>query len=135
MRKNIFIFFIAALAGSCSFLEEHNPTGLKTIYDSEDMLESSMYGIITGFVQTDSGVSGDPQEGFSNASGLLHWGSLGSSKFNDPQYECCLRCTQYSTNYRNVYFFKQLYVPITRVNTLLEALPNSPVKEEYKEEI
>lgn len=125
---------LLSLLWSCaSFLEEHNPVGLDTIYDSEEVLEASVEGVMSGFLGW-YGVNGETVEAFGIASGLLHWGSS-TNHLNSPKWESCLHFTQYSTALWNGEYFKQLYVAVQQANSLLDGLRTSPVDEDYKLEI
>ena len=134
MKKTIILF--AAFIGtvSCSdFLNETQTTGLQTsTYQSESMLESNIYGIISSFSGT-WGINGEPFEFFSEASGLTHWG--GNTRLGKPKWDSTLKFTQYSTNEVNDKYFRTIFKGIECCNVLISNLPSSPVDEEYKRQI
>ena len=126
---------MTVMASACSgFLEEHNPVGLNSIYDTEDVLEASVYGVQYAF-NGGYGFTGWPVESFGIASGLLHWGITGGSPLTNPQYESGLHFTQYSAGTVNGNYFQTMYVAVSRANSLLAALPDSPVRDDFKLEI
>lgn len=134
MKKTVLSIILSTIvfSGCSHFLDEYNPVGLDTIYDTEDMLESSINGIMSCFV-TGNGFGYETPEAFSPASGLVHWSS--TTAMNTAKWESALHFTQYSTNDWNGKFFYALYNVVSRANALIEALPSSPVDEEYKKEI
>ena len=125
---------VLVLSGCSNFLEEYNPVGLDTIYDTEDVLESSIYGVMNGFLGW-YGVNGETVESFGIASGLLHWSTTGSGHYAKAKWESCLHFTQYSTNSWNGDYFKQLYVAVQAANALIANLKTSTVDDAYKLEI
>lgn len=132
--KRIILAISVLIVCSCSdFLNEKQTTGLQeSTYASEEMLESNIYGILTGFSGT-WGVSGESMEFFSEASALTHWG--GSSRLGKPKWDSTLKFTQYSTNDANNSHFQSLYRAIDYCNVLIDNLPKSPVNEAYKKQI
>ena len=134
IREYIYIACIALAFVSCSdFLAEKQTTAIDTTcYDSEEMLESNVLGIVEQFSGTWA-YSGEPAEFFSIASGLTHWG--GTSRLGKPKWDSTLEFTQYSANEVNNYFFRSIYKGIECCNVLLAALPESPVDGSYKLEI
>jgi len=130
----IIILATAAAVSSCSdFLKEYNPSGLSDIYDEENLLESSVEGVMAGFLSGNA-LGGESTEAFPIASGLIHWGQS-SQRMDSNKWLSCLRFTQYSTNDWNPRYFQSIYNPVFRANNLLAELPESPVDESLKIEI
>lgn len=134
IRINIFLVCMVLASVSCSdFLAEKQTTAISsTSYETEEMLESNILGIVQQFSGTWA-YSGEPAEFFSIASGLTHWG--GTSRLKKPKWDSTLEFTQYSTTEVNNNFFRSIYKGIECCNHLLAALPKSPVDEAYKLEI
>lgn len=134
MKKVVFFVLSLSVFCSCSdLLAEKQTTGLQeSTYASEEMLESNIYGILTGFSGT-WGVTGETMEFFSEASALTHWG--GSTRIGKPKWDSTLKFTQYSTNDVNNNHFQALYRAIDYCNVLINNLPDSPVDEAYKKQI
>ena len=124
---------VSLIYGCVGFLEENNPVGRQSIYETEGDLEAAVEGVLSGF-SYGNGICGESNEAFPLASGLLHWG-LPSQRMNGNQWLSCLRYTQYSSNAWNGKYFRSLYTPVFRANALLKALETSPVADEYKVKI
>lgn len=136
MSKQSTIAFVLALCllqGCTGFLDQNNPIGRKTIYTTEEDLEASVEGVLTGFLYG-HGLSGESTEAFPIASGLVHWGTS-TQRLTSNKWLSCLRFTQYSSNDWNGYNFRAMYVPVFRANALLAALKDSQADDSYKREI
>lgn len=137
MKKYIFIFSAVSLLflSSCEgFLTETPTTSLQTgLYDSEEALESQIYGILGRFYGSTT-FTGEGME-FLNLSGpILHHG-MESSVTRNVYYQSLLQYTQYSTSSKNQNFFRNLFNIINACNVLLANLEASPVEDSYKKEI
>ena len=119
---------------SCSdFLKEKNPVGRQNIYVTESDLEAAVEGVLSGFSYS-NGITGESNEAFPIASGLVHWGKS-ESRLNSNKWKSALKFVQYASNDWNGKYFRSLYTPIFRANALIAGLKTSPVDEEYKLEI
>lgn len=125
----------AATLSSCSFLEEKQPTGLQDVYSTPEMLESAINGII-GSCYGSPGYLGEAHEYFAYASGLWNYTPTVSSKIKNYMYiGPVFHFTHYSTVAKNGNFYLSLYKGINYCNVLLDNLKDSPVEQEYKDEI
>lgn len=132
--KNIYIL-LCALAlmifqGCADFLAEKNPVGRNDIYATENDLEAAVEGVLAGFAYG-NGVTGESNEAFPIASGLVHWGKS-SSRLTSNKWLSALRFVQYASNDWNGRYYRSLYTPIFRANALIAALETSPVDADYK---
>ena len=132
--KNIFkyISVILGLAAFCScsdFLEENNPSGLQTIYNSPNDLEAATKGVLAS-LWSNYGIGGEMAEFLGPCSGLTHWGR--TSRCNNTKYTSQLKFTQYSTSQYNGNHLVAMFKGITVANDLLDALPSSPVADNLK---
>ena len=119
---------------SCSdFLKEKNPVGRQNIYETESDLEAAVEGVLSGF-SYGNGITGESNEAFPIASGLVHWGKS-ESRLNSNKWKSALKFVQYASNDWNGRYFRSLYTPVFRANALIAGLKTSPVDEEYKLEI
>ena len=136
MKKLINIMTIALFVStSCvGFLEEQPTTSLQTgLYDTEEALESQIYGILGRFYGSTT-FTGEGME-FLNLSGpLLHHG-MESSATRNTYYMSLLQYTQYSTSSKNQNFFRNLFNIVNACNVLIANLSDSPVDDDYKTEI
>jgi hypothetical protein len=87
-------------------------------------------GVLAGF-SYGNGVTGESNEAFPIASGLVHWGKS-SSRLNSNKWLSALKFVQYASNDWNGRYFRSLYTPVFRANALIAALEKSPVDQEYK---
>ena len=129
--KKYLLILIASLAVSCSFLEEKQPTGIKAVYDTEAALEANLRGIL---VSLDNAASwtGEPHEKIFSGSGIVHWSMTQSTtRLNSNEWTQSLKFTSTGSG-TAASFFSNHYIGIDKCNTLLAALPSSPVDEEYK---
>ena len=136
--KRIYILSFCAVAlvlcqGCADFLAEKNPVGRNDIYATENDLEAAVEGVFAGF-SYGNGVTGESNEAFPIASGLVHWGKS-SSRLNSNKWLSTLKFVQYASNDWNGRYFRSLYTPVFRANALIAGLKTSPVDEEYKLEI
>ena len=70
---------------SCSdFLKEKNPVGRQNIYVTESDLEAAVEGVLSGFSYS-NGITGESNEAFPIASGLVHWGKS-ESRLNSNKW-------------------------------------------------
>ena len=133
--KNLYTLSICAVAlilcqGCADFLAEKNPVGRNDIYATENDLEAAVEGVLAGF-SYGNGVTGESNEAFPIASGLVHWGKS-SSRLTSNKWLSALNFVQYASNDWNGRYFRSLYTPIFRANALIAALKTSPVNEDYK---
>lgn len=133
--KNKYILSLCAVAlilcqGCADFLAEKNPVGRNDIYLTENDLEAAVEGVFAGF-SYGNGVTGESNEAFPIASGLVHWGKS-SSRLNSNKWLSALKFVQYASNDWNGRYFRSLYTPVFRANALIAALEKSPVDQEYK---
>ena len=134
--RYILMIFAASMlvCQSCSdFLKEKNPVGRQNIYMTESDLEAAVEGVLSGF-SYGNGITGESNEAFPIASGLVHWGKS-ESRLNSNKWKSALKFVQYASNDWNGRYFRSLYTPIFRANALIAGLQTSPVDEEYKLEI
>ncbi len=131
MKKIIFILTVLA-AVSCSFLDEKQPTGIKEVYDTEMALEANLRGILVSLDNAGSW-TGEANEKIFSGSGIVHWSMTQSTtRLNSTEWTEALRFTSSSSASTASSFFSNHYYGIDKCNTLLAALPSSPVDEEYK---
>ena len=133
--KNKYILSLCAVAlilcqGCADFLAEKNPVGRNDIYLTENDLEAAVEGVFAGF-SYGNGVTGESNEAFPIASGLVHWGKS-SSRLSSNKWLSALKFVQYASNDWNGRYFRSLYTPVFRANALIAALEKSPVDQEYK---
>lgn len=132
MKKYILILCTALCAISCkSFLEEYNPVGIKSAGDDKDLLETSINGVLRGMCDVFTGAGA---EMFGIPSGIIHWGRT-NGRLDVNQYLAMLHFTHYAESSDNAGYLNKLYIGITRANTLIASLPESPVEDAYKKEI
>ena len=129
---------VAALSlSACHFLDENMNTHYSSedIYGSESALEAAVNGCYYAFAISGF-YGGNNNEWFAPASGIVHWG-LTSTQFSDAQkrYVSLLNFTQYSKHPNNLQVYKFLYAAVYKCNKLIAALPDSPVAQEYKDQI
>ena len=136
---NIILSLTVLLLGvsSCGFLDEDMSVKYKDseIYGSEEALESAVLGCYEAFAK--SGFMVDTcNEYFQPGSTLVHWGRT-SGRLTDAakRYVDCLSLTQFSRNSKNYQAFSSLYTTVYKCNKLIEALKDSPVGDEYKDQI
>lgn len=125
----IIAVLVSAMLGSCSALEEVNPTALTGIYDTEEVLEAGVVGVLR------DKIFGSGWERAGAASGVMTWGVTGSSYYNQNDYTHCMNFALLYTGADNRYIFQAQYKAIQRANLLIANLPSSPVNESYKLEI
>ena len=126
-------FLMLVLQGCADFLEEKNPVGRSDIYATENDLEAAVEGVLSGF-SYGNGITGESNEAFPIASGLVHWGKS-ESRLNSNKWLSALKFVQYASNDWNGRYFRSVYMPIFRANALIAGLEGSPVDEAYKTEI
>ena len=126
-------FLMLVLQGCADFLDEKNPVGRSDIYATENDLEAAVEGVLSGF-SYGNGITGESNEAFPIASGLVHWGKS-ESRLNSNKWLSALRFVQYASNDWNGRYFRSVYMPIFRANALIAGLEGSPVDEAYKTEI
>lgn len=128
---------VAVLAGCSGFLDENPKTQLSVtdVYSNEASLEANILGCYRALCG-DAMITGNMNEFLDCASGLLIW-CYASTRLTDAQerWACQHNFTQYSKNPYNYNEFKGFYTVISRCNTLLEALPDSPVNAAFKKQI
>jgi len=127
--KTITAAFAALVLGSCSAIEEVKPTALSGIYDTEEILEAGVTGVLR------DKIFGSGWERFGSASGVMTWGVTGASSYNQNDYTHCMNFALQYTGADNRYIFQAQYKAIQRANLLIANLPSSPVNESYKREI
>ena len=98
--KNKYILSLCAVAlilcqGCADFLAEKNPVGRNDIYLTENDLEAAVEGVFAGF-SYGNGVTGESNEAFPIASGLVHWGKS-SSRLNSNKWLSALKFVQYAS--------------------------------------
>ena len=136
MKINKIIIFSAIIflcQGCVGFLQEKNPVGRTDIYLTENDLEAAVEGVLYGFAYG-NGITGESNEAFPIASGLIHWGRS-NNRLNSNKWLSAIRFTQYASNDWNGKYFRSVYTPVFRANALIAGLKTSPVDEEYKLEI
>lgn len=123
-------------ASSCSdFLKERSTTEIfEGLYDTEEMLEADIYGLVGKFYKT-PGILGEGTEYLNMCSALIHHGINTSAGNTQPYFTSCLEYTQYPTSTKNYAFYGWCYSVINAANTLISNLETSPVDNEYKTEI
>ena len=126
-------FLMLVLQGCADFLDEKNPVGRSDIYATENDLEAAVEGVLSGF-SYGNGITGESNEAFPIASGLIHWGKS-ESRLNSNKWLSALKFVQYASNDWNGRYFRSVYMPIFRANALIAGLEGSPVDEAYKTEI
>lgn len=137
--KKILIYISAVLAlASCSFLDEKVTTSYggsaMDSADSETALEANILGCHRQFAA--SGFkTGTFNEWLAPASGIAHWGNASALANPLERWACCLKFTRFSKHPEAYESFTSLYRAVYRCNSLLSALPGSPVDEGYKSEI
>lgn len=134
MKKYILVLpAVLLLAVSCSdFLSENPSTSLseKSVYNSEEALESHIYGILSSFYGRYM-MQGYMNEQLHTASGLLMWKG---QRTQDDWMEG-LKFAKYSTTAPNQGWYAELYAAVNCCNRLLDNLPDSPVDEGFKLQI
>lgn len=123
----------AVSQGCAGFLDEKNPVGRTKVYETENDLEAAVEGVLSGF-SYGNGITGESNEAFPIASGLVHWGKS-ESRLNSNKWLSALNFVQYASNDWNGRYFRSLYTPIFRANALIAGLKTSPVDEDYKIQI
>lgn len=126
-------FLMLVLQGCADFLKEKNPVGRSDIYATENDLEAAVEGVLSGF-SYGNGITGESNEAFPIASGLVHWGKS-ESRLNSNKWLSALRFVQYASNDWNGRYFRSVYTPVFRANALIAGLKTSTVDEAYKTEI
>ncbi len=117
---------------SCSFLDEKMTTGVREVYDTEQALEANLRGIIAP-IDGSASWTGEPHEKIFSGSGVVHWSMMESvTRLTSTDWTAALSFTAASSNATACSFFANHYIGIDRCNTLLAALPDSPVSEDYK---
>ena len=136
MKRVIILFYVCCMAVSCSdYLKERSTTELfEGLYDSEEMLESDVYGLVGKFYKTSS-LLGEGAEYSNMCSGLIHHGLNVAAGNQKDYYTSCLDYTQYPSSAKNYAFWTWCYGVINAANTLIAKLQDSPVDAAYKEEI
>lgn len=135
VRNIIYCACAASLLCSCSFLDERKPSAITDPYGSEAALEACVHGLIKG-LDSSVGITGEVHNMVFSGSGIIHWSnSSTSTRLTNTDYTSNLNFTTFSTHSRNRYYFQHLYTAIDRCNTLLSALPSSPVGEAFKKNI
>ena len=137
--KNILRLVSTCLIGagmlvSCAgFLEEKPTTSLSeaTVYSNEEVLDAQIYGIYAA-LHTSNMFLGTMYEFFQTGSGLLSWKGVRTtnewlSNINFCKYSDC--------NDGNKSLFPQVFTAINRCNRLLDNLPGSPVRSDYKTKV
>ena len=117
---------------SCSFLDEKLPTGVREVYDTEIALEANLRGVL---VSLDNAASwtGEVHEKVISGSGIVHWSmSQSTTRLNSTEWTDALKFTSSSSSNTATSFFSNTYYGIDKCNTLIAALPSSPVDEDYK---
>lgn len=136
MVKNILgIFAVSILVTGCSFLDENLNTKYSTedIFGSEEALESFVTGCYSSYAASGFYYGGNA-EWFAPGSTLLHWSVNGLSDAQKRWIDC-LSLTQFSRNPYNVQVYRQKYEALYKCNKLLKELTNSPVDQDYKNQI
>ena len=129
INKIIILSVIIFLCQGCmGFLQEKNPVGRTDIYLTENDLEAAVEGVLHGFAYG-NGITGESNEAFPIASGLIHWGRS-NNRLNSNKWLSAIRFTQYASNDWNGKYFRSVYTPIFRANALIAGLKTSPVDEE-----
>lgn len=123
------------LASGCDFLTEKSTTTPSKVYDSEYALETNMRGIIRSL--EGSGLyAGTMMENLQSCSCLVHWGTTTMGFTNRQDYKCTLEGLNLSGPVSiNLSMYSSIYAAINRCNVLIDALPDSPVNQEYKKQI
>ena len=84
MRKisnMIFLMVTVSLIYGCvGFLEENNPVGRQSIYETEGDLEAAVEGVLSGF-SYGNGICGESNEAFPLASGCIENGYQGTGGY------------------------------------------------------
>lgn len=135
--KRIFVTVsICLFLSSCSdFLKEKSTTEIfDGLYDSEEMLEANIYGIVGKFYKT-QGILAEGSEYMNMCSALIHHGIQNSAGNQKDYYVSCLDYTQYPSSTKNYAFWSWCYGIVGAANTLIDNLKDSPVNDEYKAEI
>lgn len=140
MKKTVKITILSILLpifSACGFLDENMNTHYSgdDIFGSEAALEAFMNGCYSAYAV--SGFYGGAMcEWLAPASAIVHWG-LSSTPLSDAQkrWQDCLNLSQYSRNPYNVSMYRALYGAIYKCNLLISSLPDSPVAQEYKDQI
>ena len=136
MKKGIHIIaaLLFGLTSCAKFLEETPTTSLyNNLYDTEDVLESHIYGILGRFYGSTL-FTGEGAEFLNLCSPLIHHG-LESTAVRNTYYLSALDYTQYSTSAKNQNFFRGIFNIVNACNVLIANLSNSSVDEAYKREI
>ena len=131
MKRSLLILSLL-MCISCSFLDEKLPTGLTEVYDTETALEANLRGVL---VSLDNAASwtGEVHEKVISGSGIVHWSmSASATRLNSTEWTDALKFTSSSSSSTASSFFSNTYYGIDKCNTLIAALPESPVDEEYK---
>ena len=134
MKRSLLILSLI-MCISCSFLDEKLPTGVREVYDTEAALEANLRGVL---VSLDNAASwtGEVHEKVVSGSGIVHWSmSQSTTRLNSTEWTDALKFTSSSSSSTASSFFSNNYYAVDKCNTLLEALPGSPVNEEYKKVI
>lgn len=134
MKHNILLIFTVAISCliSCDFLEQYPTTSLTddTAYASQEGLEAGIIGCY-GSMQANAGWQGEFTEYVSLASGLIRW----KSSRNTENWTQTLTMSMFPRNTKNEATYNFFYAIIYKTNKLIENLPDSPVDQEFKDEI
>ena len=130
--RNLTILTVAVLLSSCSLLDERPTTSLSetAVFKTEEGLESLITGCYQAFREKYLWC-GQLYEFLQEASLLVHW----KGDRTTENFQQCLDMTFYSTNTVNQEAFKDLYAAINRCNNILTNIGDSPVSEDFKNEI
>lgn len=135
MRKLFTLLILSSCLASCNkLLEERQTTSLVDgLYDTEEVLESHIYGILGRFYGSTM-YTGEGVEFLNLCTPLIHHG-LESTVVRNAYYSSALDYTQYSTSAKSQNFFRGMFNIVNACNVLMAHLPDSPVEEAYKREI
>lgn len=134
-KYRLFLLSLLVITACTDYLEERQITSVSgNVYDTPEMLETHINGIIGRFI-TQTSFTGEGQEYPSMSSGIIHHGINGTTGYVKPYYASIYKLTQYSTSQKNNSFFGVCYGIINACNLLLDNLPASPVDPAYKTEI
>ena len=131
MKRYLFVLSLV-MCLSCSFLDETQPTDVKDVYDTPEALEANLRGLL---VSLDNAASwtGEIHEKIISGSGIVHWSmSQSVTRLNSVEWTEALKFTASSSGSTASSFFSNTYYGIDRCNTLIAALAESTVDEEYK---
>lgn len=140
MRKIYTISLLLAASAivfpACSLKEDPKTMVSETVaFSTKEALEANMYGCYRGLLGG-SMITGDMNEYLHPCSGLLTWnGSSWALTEASEIYRSMMSLTQFSNNPNAYSEFKAFYNAISRCNSLIEGLPDSPVEESFKKEI